>query len=570
MLKAQVAFYLGEQKPTGYSQVIFQNNFFLAIEIPDGLDSSSGYQIIDNIKKKLKEIKSLVEFENFIIEIVKENNLPASCAIASGYLKNNILYLKTFGQGKVFIRRKNQFGLLIDKDSSASGEVEVGDFFIFLTDNFLNLIGGEDELKKVFDHLSVSEIIDKITPLLKVKNDQGAVALFVNIVEFQEKEEFPVSVASPSTWKTKVKDLWLVMKSSKKTWTLMTAFFLFVIFIWSVIFGYQRRANKIAQEKIASAKKIINSKLSQAQDIAYLNLNQSLTLISESKDELRKLKNEIGDKRKDLKELEIMINETEKKILKKEEKNYQEFFDLRVDDKNSIGDKVYLDQDSALILDKKRGIIYQLSIEKKSLKKVVFEQIKSAQLISGYQDAIFFYIKNEGVFKVKDNKLTKVIEKDNDWGEIVDMSVYNGNLYLLDRGKDEIWKYLSTSEGFSNKTSYFGQGEALDLSSIASMTIDGSIYLAGGQSVFRYTSGVKDDFKINLPEKNNDFVKIFTNKDLEKVYLWDKNQEVIYVLGKTGEYIEQINSSILKKASDFFVFKEKIYLLVGSKIYQIE
>lgn len=570
MLKADVAFYLGEQKPKGYSQIIFKDNFFFVIEIPEGIETTLVYKIIENIKNKLFEINSLSQFENFIIEVVKENNLPASFSIASGYLKNKVLYLKTIGQGKVFIRRKNQFGLLIEGDKTASGEVEVDDFFIFTTENFLNLIGGSEQLKNIFDNLKVGEIIEKITPILKAKNDQGAVALFANIFEFEERQDFPVSVVSPSNFQTKIKDLWLTMKNSKKTLTLITAFFLFLIFIWSVVLGYQRRVNKIAQEKISLAKQTITQKLSQAEELAYLNLDQSLVLINESKRELENLKKDIGEKRKELKDLDNLIADYEKRILKKEEKNYHEFFDLTVDDKNTIADKIYLYQDSLIILDKKRGTIYELSLEKKSLQKVSFSQIKSAQFVAFYQDDIFFFVKDEGVFRVKNNKLTKIIENDKDWGEIIDMAVYNGNIYLVDKEKDEVWKYLSAGDSFSNKNSYFQAGEAIDLSSITSMAIDGSIYLGGDSFVFKYTSGVRENFKLNLPEKDYQFKKIFTTKDLEKVYLWDKNKALIYVLGKTGEYLEQIKTSIISKANDFFVYKEKIYLVLGNKIYQIE
>ena len=72
------------------------------------------------------------------------------------------------------------------------------------------------------------------------------------------------------------------------------------------------------------------------------------------------------------------------------------------------------------------------------------------------------------------------------------------------------------------------------------------------------------------PDGNINTTKIFTNKDLEKVYGWDKEKGAIYVVGKNGDYLEQVNSKILSTASDFVVYKNSIYVLQGSKIYKIE
>jgi len=88
--------------------------------------------------------------------------------------------------------------------------------------------------------------------------------------------------------------------------------------------------------------------------------------------------------------------------------------------------------------------------------------------------------------------------------------------------------------------------------------------------MFKFTSGLQDAFKTNLPDDNIDVNKIFTTKDLEKVYGWDKKRGTIYIMGKNGNYQEQVNSKILSTASDFVVHKEIIYVIQGSKIYKIE
>ncbi|MEK9169266.1 MAG: hypothetical protein AAB788_00825, partial [Patescibacteria group bacterium] len=146
----------------------------------------------------------------------------------------------------------------------------------------------------------------------------------------------------------------------------------------------------------------------------------------------------------------------------------------------------------------------------------------------------------------------------------------NGNIYLLDQGKNDIRKYMTTESGFGGGTSYFQLGQSINLSSVNSLTIDGSVYLAGDSVMFKYTSGLQDAFKTNLPDSNINTTKIFTSKDLEKIYAWDKKRGTIYIMGKNGDYQEQVNSKILSTASDLVVYKNSIYVLQGSKIYKIE
>ena len=356
----------------------------------------------------------------------------------------------------------------------------------------------------------------------------------------------------------------------QKTLTFITVFILGLILFWSVGLGYMRRSSENNQKKINMTRDLIKQKLDQAQEVSFLNMTSALNLLSDSKIEVAKLKKEVGAKNDQIIEIEKLINDTENKILKKEEKGYQEFFDLTVDNKNAIGGKLYLFNDILLILDKSNGELFNFSLNNKSLKKDQSSDIKKSSLIALFEDKKYFFVEGAGVYQIVDNKVKKVIENDKDWGKIADLTVFNGNVYLLDQGKGEIWKYVSVESGFGTKSSYFGSGQTVDLSQINSLTIDGSVYLAGDSVMFKFTSGLQDGFETNLPDSSASINKIFTSKDLEKLYGWDKSKGIIYIMGKNGDYQEQVNSKILSTGSDFIVYKDIIYVLQGSKIYKIE
>lgn len=575
MYKQDIGFYLGNEKNDGFSGLVDENNLFLTVEIEAGITPDTGRELTSYIREKinLSQIENLHEFDLFISNIIKEKNLPSGFSFSAGYLKGNIFYLKTINQGKIYIRRNNKLVLLINGDKTASGYIMESDIFIFTFNKFMKLLGEESGLNQRFDHRPISEIIDEITPELLAKDDQGAVALFIKLNKMGEEIK-PVNdffeVPKKINPVLNLKDFYLRF-GQQKTLTFVTVFVLGLILFWSVGLGVIRRSQESNQKKITLTKDLVNQKLSQAEEVSFLNMSSALNLIADSKVEVKKLDSlRSSNLAGQIEELDTMITQFENKILKKEEKKYSEFFDLTVDDKNAKGDKFYLEGDNLLISDKVRGILYTLSLEKKSLDKDQSTEIKKSSNIALFEEKKYFYVQGSGVYQIVEGKTKKIIEDDKDWGNIIDLVVFNGNVYLLDQGKDEIWKYLTTESGFGTKNSYFQSGQSIDLSKVYSLSIDGSIYLAGDSVLFKYTSGLRDGFTVELPNGNVDMTKIYANKDLEKLYGWDKKEGIVYVMGKNGDYQEQINSKILSTATDFVVYKNSIYVMQGSKVYKIE
>ncbi|MEK7097133.1 MAG: hypothetical protein AAB859_02330 [Patescibacteria group bacterium] len=576
MFKQDIGFYLGNEKDDGFSGFVDENNLFLTIEIESGITPDKGREITSYIREKISSIKidNLQQLDSFISDIIREKNLPLGFSLSVGYLKGNIFYLKTVNQGSVYIRRNNKLVLLIEGDKTASGYIVEEDAYVFTSNRFMKLVGEESELNKKFDHRPISEVIDEITPELIAKDDQGTAALFIKLNKMEEEIKSANDFFElPNKFKVNpllnLKDFYLRF-GQQKTLTFITVFILGVILFWSVGLGYMRRSSENNQKKISLTKDLIRQKLSQAEEVSFLNMSSALSLIADSKVEANKLKQELSTKNYESSGLEKMISDSENKILKKEEKKYIEFFDLTVDDKDAKGDKLYLMDDRILVSDRAREILYELSLEKKSLDKDQSNEIKKSTLIALFEENKYFYVEGAGVYQIIDGKTKKIIEDDKDWGKIVDLAVFNGNIYLLDQGKDEIWKYMVAESGVGGKNSYFQSGQSVDLSTVNSLSIDGSVYLAGDSVLFKYTSGLRDGFKVNLPDDNINITKIITNKDLEKIYGWDKSRGTVYIMGKNGDYQEQVNSKILSTGMDIIIYKDLIYVLQGSKIYKIE
>lgn len=568
----ETAFYLGEEKETGYSGVIAEDGLFLAIEVSEGLSPVEGREFLKSVKMEfqMSPPKSLSEIDLLVSDLIKEKNLALGCSLSMGFLKGNVLYLKTVGQGEVVIRRKNKTATLLSGDASASGYYEESDIFIFTTARFIEAIGGHDNLSAIFDHRNPHQIVEEVTPQIQSAGDKGVVSIFLqfNRPEDPMEEQF----IKPRGLFLKIGDdirSYYLRHGKRRTLTFAAVAIIMVVFFWSVVLGYSRRSSAAAAQEVKLAKELVGQKISEAEEVAFLNSSRATSIITEAKDTVEALKKKYP-KRKDVDEIESMVAQAENKVFKKEEAVSTEFFDLAVDSEKANGNALYLDGDNLLILDKTAGVLYTLSMDKKSLSKVSSSELKKSSRVAVYEDKKYLMVPGSGIFSIDENGKTKrVIENDKEWGSIADFATYNGNLYLLDSGKDQVYKYVVAESGFGAKTSYFAEGQGTDLSLYSSIAIDSSVYLGGNGSIIKFTAGLRDGFAMNLPNENVRIARIFASKDADRVYGWDKSAGMIYIMAKTGEFEKQIKSAILSKSRDFVVYDGEIYVLMGGKLYKI-
>lgn len=584
MLPPSVAAYIGNEQADGFTGFISEGNWFGVLKTSAGLSKEDAIEFLKKLSYESEQdaIVSLDAFESYLTQKWKKADLPAHFSCAIGYRNKDKFFLKTTGAGEVYLRRSESFAKLIEGDSVASGFIEAGDFVIFTTNDFSRLLDEEQTLKDFVREGKPQSVVEEITPYLKKKEDTGVIALFISFGK-EVEEPYPATRedSAPArqtifdTYLKKTRDIVTQFKEQfqrgdkKKNTTLILIIVVLVVFLWSVILGYQRRAGAKNRNNIETTRELIEEKLNQAEDVAFLNLPRAIALITDAKNDLSELKKNIkDDKNKDVVQLASLIADREKSILKTEEKKAEEYFDLSVENESAKGSKLYLAESTLVVLDK-RGEIYLLSLLEKSLEKKAAVEIKSATLVALDKDIVYFY-KDSGVFQIApDKKAQNVIKRDKDWGDIRDLTIFNGNLYLLDAGKSTIYKHLVTEKGFSDKASYFKSGEKPNIKAMSSFAIDGSVYIAAGDILFKYIEGVRDDFDTVFPEEGVSINKIVTNADLEKVYAWDKRKGALYIVAKTGTYERQIKAPILKKASDVVVFKNDAYILSDELIYKI-
>jgi len=229
-----------------------------------------------------------------------------------------------------------------------------------------------------------------------------------------------------------------------------------------------------------------------------------------------------------------------------------------------------LDKDLA-ILDANKEKVYLLDTEKKS--NVVYELKQSGgKLMTAFAGKIVVFTE-KGIAEVdtKNKSVSIKINKDEEWKEVVGLASFNGNLYLLDKGASDIWRYLASGEGYGTRKSWF-VGSPPDFSGAISMTIDGAVWVLEKDKISKFNLSQPESFSLTkMPESFDNPTKIYTSIDDQNLYVLDKGRGKIYEIAKNGEYKASYVWEGIKEASDLVAVEsaKKIFLLSGTKIYEI-
>ncbi len=589
MLRNEFSLFLGKSSDLLFSGFLTDNNFYMIVEI-EKTSKETGNFFLALIKEKIRDvhITNLQIFEDIIANSLQTAKLPATLSLAAGYVKNDIAFLKTIGEGKIFLKREKNFAEIINGDRHASGNVVVDDMYIFGTSRFVSLFSSKESFKKIILATDVFTVVDSIYEEINDQSDDGVITLFLTPIEESEEnhssriEETIVETGTETEISTssKLKRSFFKLPSflqktetdpgsKKRILTIAVVIILFGILIWSVALGYVRRTEATMKSKVDTTKQSIVSKLNQAQDSFSSNPSHALELLADARKEYKLLETELGSQKKEeLDSINKLITEKENSVVKKEAKHSDEFYDLSVDTKDAKSSYMYTNNEITALLDKHKKTVYILSLANRSLEKRVADEFQDASLVAYYEKEVYLFIRKKGIFTVTgDNKVKKIIDADKDWGSIKDLQIFNGNIYLLDSDKNDVYKYLVADGGYSNKQSYFKSEK--QLKDADTMVIDSSLYINVQDSILKYNGGLKTDFSTVYPTGNVLIKKVYTSEKEEKVYVWNKEQGVVYILSKNGEYERQIQSDIMKKADDFAVYDKIMYFLSESKIYKI-
>ncbi len=128
---------------------------------------------------------------------------------------------------------------------------------------------------------------------------------------------------------------------------------------------------------------------------------------------------------------------------------------------------------------------------------------------------------------------------------------FGGNLYVLDQGNKEIYKYAGTAEGFVERTRWLKQDQSISFEPV-DMAMDTDIWVvAVSGQVERFRRGSKEQFSLSGLPANIKIKRIAVDQNGTKLALLDNESgNVILCLKETGVCNQTLKSGKLIGAGD--------------------
>ena len=233
-------------------------------------------------------------------------------------------------------------------------------------------------------------------------------------------------------------------------------------------------------------------------------------------------------------------------------------------------------QNKALLLDKSTKTLILVDLEQKKPQILAGQmQLGDAQFATINGDKIYVYSKDKGILKVSQDtgKIIQVIKPDPEWLRIADLYGFAANVYLLDEFKNQVWKYIGTDNGFSERRSYLKSDTKADFAAARKLQIDGAVWvLRSDNKILKFVQGGEDFYSLSGFGTPINYLKSFyVSDETESVYLLDNDHSRVVLTKKNGEYLSEYDGDKFKTADDLIVDEKnkKLYLLESNKLYLV-
>ncbi len=352
-------------------------------------------------------------------------------------------------------------------------------------------------------------------------------------------------------------------------------FILLAVIFGSALSFYQYQQRNQLKNQFTQAVEGVKSNLAQAASQKDTNLNGARESITSAQTNYQKALGLIKDA-PELKDLALQIAEAQKTILKTTEiTNWSPFLSLDLIKPGFSAKRMSFSVGKILLLDQSQKSLVMVDTKTKNNELLAGStQLGNAQFASLNGSFSFIYSTDKGLLRVDTNnkKISTVATPDKEWGRIADLFSFSSNLYVLDGGNNQIWKYVPTENGYSDKQIYLKDNQNLDFANANQLFIDYSVWvIKEDANIYRFTAGSKDFYSIGgLDTPLTNVQAFYAPEEADQAYLLEPSNKRIVVTKKNGEYISQYTSEFLANATDLIYDEDQkiLYILAEGKIQQ--
>lgn len=251
----------------------------------------------------------------------------------------------------------------------------------------------------------------------------------------------------------------------------------------------------------------------------------------------------------------------------------QLYLDLSLIASDFVGISLGISNERMLVLDNNTQKLVGIEVKTKKTNTIAGpDYLRTARSTEGYSDRSF--ILSEDGIRETTGDVELVVRADEWSANDILWNIFAGNIYLLNRSDTTIKKYTGVANGFLDPVDWLADGLNIDFSTATSMSIDGSIWvLYRDGDIDRFSQGSFQPFSVGEMDSDlSSATQIFTDEEIDDLYILDGVNKRIVVLDKQGEYKAEYTADKLKEATDFIVSQEnkKIIYLANGRLYEIE
>jgi len=167
------------------------------------------------------------------------------------------------------------------------------------------------------------------------------------------------------------------------------------------------------------------------------------------------------------------------------------------------------------------------------------------------------------------------LKSSDSWKEATAIATFGPNLYVLDAGLGNIFRYTSRDGIFTEAPSRFLEKDNHDLLGQAvSLAVDGSVWALGANGqILKLANGANQPFAVSgLPQPLTKASQLYTDANEQSLYVLDTSAARVLQIGKDGRYLRQFNLGLASPASAFWPDEpgHQLYVLSSNSLYQYQ
>lgn len=547
----------------------FNQNYF---------NSENNLDVLNNLQQSINSIVKNPLYSDYQIDF--------SVAV----ILNKQLFLATFGNSKVILKRQNQISLLLNNSENQietlTGPIENQDRIFLLTNSFFEKITWQ-KIKSFLSDPKIENVEENfLSAIFSLKDQKDLAAALIEIEEDNQDDQdltidSTINIEKPNFNFSKISQIITDHKKDssvfishheikevgkRKKLSLLLGIVLFFGLSFSIYFGIQKNKSQKTEKQYQELKTEIVSQIeniNQTKNLSLDSAREAAAVAQTTIEKMTALKIHQDEIEKFNSQLETILSQTGSS-----ESYVPDFF---YDTSNIISNpqfkKIIFNDNKIYLLDSVNGRIDYLDIDSKSTKSVLIsDKIKSAINFALDKTNLYLMDKDNISLVDKSDATSKISLVD---VKPTDFKFWNGSAYVIDSENQTIWKFTPNSSGFSKAQNWLKNDAKLNLGAI-SLSINGKIWVLHQNGiVVPYLSGVKEDF---TPSQASQFTKsdnLDVTQEKELLSFID-NDNTIYLYQKSGELLSKYNLGQLKVSDIAFDEKNNFLYILGTdqKIYR--